>query len=131
MQLGTGVTLYGGSAEAARVVCELDVNPASGGVHTKLARISHTTFTLTCSDDVMTADDGSLLVVSTYVTYLRRKLAGGGPDLIWTQRAVGYSLRLPRPVDPADPADPADPVDPADPADPSDPEESQAGTDES
>jgi len=36
-------------------------------------------------------------VVSTYVTYLRRKLAVGGPDLIWTQRAVGYSLRLPRP----------------------------------
>jgi hypothetical protein len=36
-------------------------------------------------------------VVSTYVTYLRRKLASGGPDLIWTQRAVGYSLRLPRP----------------------------------
>jgi two-component system, OmpR family, response regulator len=39
---------------------------------------------------------GSSAVVSTYVTYLRRKLAGGGPDLIWTQRAVGYSLRLPR-----------------------------------
>ncbi len=42
---------------------------------------------------------GSSTVVSTYVTYLRRKLAGGGPDLIWTQRAVGYSLRLPRPGD--------------------------------
>ena len=56
---------------------------------------------------------GSSAVVSTYVTYLRRKLAGGGPDLIWTQRAVGYSLRLPRPVDP------------------SDPDESQAGSDES
>ena len=55
---------------------------------------------------------GSSAVVSTYVTYLRRKLAGGGPDLIWTQRAVGYSLRLPRP------------------ADPSDPDESQAGSDE-
>ena len=40
---------------------------------------------------------GSSTVVSTYVTYLRRKLAVGGPDLIWTQRAVGYSLRLPRP----------------------------------
>ena len=40
---------------------------------------------------------GSSAVVSTYVTYLRRKLAVGGPDLIWTQRAVGYSLRLPRP----------------------------------
>ena len=56
---------------------------------------------------------GSSTVVSTYVTYLRRKLAVGGPDLIWTQRAVGYSLRLPRP------------------ADPSDPDESQAGSDES
>src|SRR6185312_6954212 len=43
---------------------------------------------------------GSSTVVSTYVTYLRRKLAGGGPDLIWAQRAVGYSLRLPRPSDP-------------------------------
>jgi two-component system, OmpR family, response regulator len=40
---------------------------------------------------------GSSSVVSTYVTYLRRKLAGDGPDLIHTQRAVGYSLRLPRP----------------------------------
>ena len=39
---------------------------------------------------------GSSAVVSTYVTYLRRKLASGRPDLIWTQRAVGYSLRLPR-----------------------------------
>jgi two-component system OmpR family response regulator len=38
--------------------------------------------------------------VSTYVTYLRRKLASDGPDLIHTQRAVGYSLRLPRPGDP-------------------------------
>ena len=42
---------------------------------------------------------GSSAVVSTYVTYLRRKLAGRGPDLIYTQRAVGYSLRLPRPGD--------------------------------
>jgi hypothetical protein len=33
--------------------------------------------------------------VSTYVTYLRRKLTSDGPDLIHTQRAVGYSLRLP------------------------------------
>jgi two-component system OmpR family response regulator len=40
---------------------------------------------------------GSSTVVSTYVTYLRRKLASDGPDLIHTQRAVGYSLRLPRP----------------------------------
>jgi len=40
---------------------------------------------------------GSSTVVSTYVTYLRRKLASDGPDLIRTQRAVGYSMRLPRP----------------------------------
>jgi two-component system, OmpR family, response regulator len=45
---------------------------------------------------------GSGTVVSTYVTYLRRKLTSDGPDLIHTQRAVGYSLRLPRPDD--DPA---------------------------
>jgi two-component system OmpR family response regulator len=38
---------------------------------------------------------GSSTVVSTYVAYLRRKLAIAGPDLIHTQRAVGYSLRLP------------------------------------
>jgi two-component system, OmpR family, response regulator len=37
---------------------------------------------------------GSSTVVSTYVAYLRRKLATAGPDLIHTQRAVGYSLRL-------------------------------------
>jgi two-component system OmpR family response regulator len=42
---------------------------------------------------------GSTTVVATYVAYLRRKLAGHGPDLIHTQRAVGYSLRLPRPED--------------------------------
>jgi two-component system, OmpR family, response regulator len=42
---------------------------------------------------------GSSTVVSTYVTYLRRKLASDGPDLIHTQRAVGFSLRLPRPGD--------------------------------
>ena len=46
---------------------------------------------------------GSSTVVSTYVTYLRRKLASDGPDLIHTQRAVGYSLRLPRPGDEPDP----------------------------
>ena len=43
---------------------------------------------------------GSSTVVSTYVAYLRRKLARYGPDLIHTQRAVGYSLRLPRVVTP-------------------------------
>jgi two-component system, OmpR family, response regulator len=56
---------------------------------------------------------GSSTVVSTYVTYLRRKLAcdgpsgPSGPDLIHTQRAVGYSLRLPRPNDSGDPGDEA------------------------
>ena len=49
---------------------------------------------------------GSSTVVSTYVTYLRRKLASDGPTLIHTQRAVGYSLRLPRPGDPRDEAAP-------------------------
>lgn len=39
---------------------------------------------------------GSSTVVSTYVAYLRRKLARFGPDLIHTQRAVGYCLREPR-----------------------------------
>ena len=48
---------------------------------------------------------GSSTVVSTYVAYLRRKLATAGPGLIHTQRAVGYSLRLPRPGDAVDPDD--------------------------
>ncbi len=48
---------------------------------------------------------GASTVVSTYVAYLRRKLAGNGPDLIHTQRAVGYSLRLPRPEDSVEPDD--------------------------
>ncbi len=51
---------------------------------------------------------GSTTVVSTYVAYLRRKLARYGPDVIHTQRAVGYSLRLPRPEDPGEPDDPGD-----------------------
>ena len=55
---------------------------------------------------------GSSTVVSTYVTYLRRKLSGDGPDLIHTQRAVGYSLRLPRPGDPGDEASPGSPDEP-------------------
>jgi two-component system OmpR family response regulator len=37
---------------------------------------------------------GSSAVVSTYIAYLRRKLAEHGPNLIHTQRGVGYSLRL-------------------------------------
>ena len=42
---------------------------------------------------------GSSTVVSTYVAYLRRKLARYGPDVIHTQRSVGYRLGLPRPGD--------------------------------
>lgn len=48
---------------------------------------------------------GSSTVVTTYIAYLRRKLAEYGPDVIHTQRAVGYSLRLPRPGDPDGPDD--------------------------
>jgi two-component system OmpR family response regulator len=43
---------------------------------------------------------GSGTVVSTYVAYLRRKLARHGSDVIHTQRGIGYSLRLPRPGEP-------------------------------
>jgi two-component system, OmpR family, response regulator len=39
---------------------------------------------------------GSSTVVATYVAYLRRKLSAHGPEVIHTQRGVGYSLRLPR-----------------------------------
>ena len=39
---------------------------------------------------------GTSTVVATYIAYLRRKLSQFGPDLIHTQRGVGYSLRLPR-----------------------------------
>ena len=46
---------------------------------------------------------GSSTVVSTYIAYLRRKLAQYGHEVIWTQRGIGYSLRLPRPGDPASP----------------------------
>jgi len=42
---------------------------------------------------------GSSTVVSTYVAYLRRKLVMYGPDVIRTQRSVGYRLGLPRPGD--------------------------------
>jgi two-component system OmpR family response regulator len=55
---------------------------------------------------------GSGTVISTYVAYLRRKLARYGPDVIHTQRAVGYSLRLPAPSDRASPHDCASPEDP-------------------
>lgn len=39
-------------------------------------------------------------MVATYVAYLRRKLAQYGPEVIHTQRGVGYVLRRPRPSDP-------------------------------
>jgi two-component system, OmpR family, response regulator len=45
---------------------------------------------------------GSSTVVATYVAYLRRKLAAHGPEVIHTQRGVGYSLRLPRELPAAD-----------------------------
>ena len=44
---------------------------------------------------------GSSTVVTTYIAYLRRKLARYGPDVIHTQRAIGYCLRLPGPEDEA------------------------------
>jgi two-component system, OmpR family, response regulator len=50
---------------------------------------------------------GSSTVVSTYIAYVRRKLAAYGPDVIHTQRGIGYSLRLPRPGEPAGSYDPA------------------------
>ena len=64
---------------------------------------------------------GSSTVVSTYVTYLRRKLASDGPNLIHTQRAVGFSLRLPsrRPRRRAEPGSAG-----------GHPDQSQAGSDE-
>jgi two-component system, OmpR family, response regulator len=43
---------------------------------------------------------GSSTVVATYIAYLRRKLASHGPELIHTQRSIGYSLRLRRAGDP-------------------------------
>jgi len=39
------------------------VSTGAAGVHTKLARFSNTTFTVTCCDGTMTANHGSLLVV--------------------------------------------------------------------
>jgi two-component system, OmpR family, response regulator len=48
---------------------------------------------------------GSSTVVATYVAYLRRKLAQYGPEVIHTQRGVGYVLRRPRPSDPEAPDD--------------------------
>jgi two-component system OmpR family response regulator len=48
---------------------------------------------------------GSSTVVSTYVAYVRRKLAQYGTDVIHTQRGIGYSLRLPRTGEGANGAD--------------------------
>jgi two-component system, OmpR family, response regulator len=46
-------------------------------------------------DHVWKYDFGGIsTVVNTYIAYLRRKL--GEPEIIHTQRAVGYSLRAPR-----------------------------------
>jgi len=39
---------------------------------------------------------GDARVLETYISYLRKKIDTGGPQLIQTQRGVGYSLRLPR-----------------------------------
>jgi two-component system, OmpR family, response regulator len=61
---------------------------------------------------------GSSTVVSTYVAYLRRKLARYGPDLIHTQRGVGYSLRLPRISEPSGPGERGGPSGPGSPAGP-------------
>ena len=77
---------------------------------------------------------GSSTVVSTYVTYLRRKLASDGPNLIHTQRAVGYTLRLPRPDDEpgrgeSGPGQASDRPD-ASARGPASPDESQASSDE-
>jgi two-component system, OmpR family, response regulator len=54
---------------------------------------------------------GSSTVVATYIAYLRRKLAQFGPDVIHTQRAVGYRLRLSRPGGPASHGGAVDPGD--------------------
>jgi two-component system, OmpR family, response regulator len=43
---------------------------------------------------------GSSTVVATYIAYLRRKLTQYGPDVIHTQRGIGYSIRLPAAGDP-------------------------------
>jgi two-component system OmpR family response regulator len=39
---------------------------------------------------------GDARVLETYVSYLRKKIDGGGPSLLHTVRGVGYVLRLPR-----------------------------------
>jgi two-component system, OmpR family, response regulator len=80
---------------------------------------------------------GSSTVVSTYVSYLRRKLTSDGPDLIHTQRAVGFSLRLPRPGGEPGPAGVSSgqpgtgQPEPGGAGTPADPDDRQAGSDES
>src|SRR5579871_3665976 len=44
---------------------------------------------------------GAGTVVATYIGYLRRKLARYGPEVIHTQRSIGYRLRLPSPAETA------------------------------
>ena len=39
---------------------------------------------------------GDARVLETYISYLRKKLARHGADLIHTERGVGYALRVPR-----------------------------------
>jgi two-component system OmpR family response regulator len=39
---------------------------------------------------------GDARVLETYISYLRKKIDGGGPSLLHTVRGVGYVLRLPR-----------------------------------
>jgi two-component system, OmpR family, response regulator len=39
---------------------------------------------------------GDARVLETYISYLRKKLSGHGPQLIHTVRGVGYALRAPR-----------------------------------
>ncbi|MEA2212182.1 MAG: two-component system, OmpR family, response regulator [Solirubrobacteraceae bacterium] len=39
---------------------------------------------------------GDARVLETYISYLRKKVDGGGPPLLRTVRGVGYGLRLPK-----------------------------------
>lgn len=60
--------------------------------------------------------EGTVNVVETYISYLRRKLDPHGPPLIQTVRGVGYSLRIgrtPRPIGPVPGPPSPDPASPA------------------
>ena len=61
---------------------------------------------------------GSSTVVSTYVTYLRRKLASGGPDLIHTSAPSATACACRGPATPGTAASPATPTNPATPTSP-------------